>query len=70
MDDGNLSVLETQLIEDMASLVQILELNQNLPKKVIKMVLFAMSYFIDENDEIPDIIPGYGYLDDITVVSG
>ena len=53
----------------MASLVQILEFNQNLPKKVIKMVLFAMSYFIDENDEIPDIIPEYGYLDDITVVS-
>ena len=28
-----------------------------------------MSYFIDENDEIPDVIPNYGYLDDITVVS-
>ena len=28
-----------------------------------------MSYFIDENDEIPDIIPNYGYLDDISVVS-
>ena len=69
LDDGNLNVLEIKLIEDMASLVQILEFNQNLPKKVIKMVLFAMSYFIDENDEIPDIIPEYGYLDDITVVS-
>ena len=28
-----------------------------------------MSYFIDENDEIPDIIPEYGYLDDLTVVN-
>ena len=26
-------------------------------------------YFIDENDEIPDVIPDYGYLDDVTVVS-
>ncbi len=28
-----------------------------------------MSYFIDENYEIPDIIPDYGYLDDVKVVS-
>ena len=28
-----------------------------------------MSYFIDENDEVPDIIPKYGYLDDLTVVN-
>jgi len=69
LDDGNLNVLEIKLIEDMARLVQILEFNQNLPKKAIKMVLFAMSYFIDENDDIPDVIPEYGYLDDITVVS-
>ena len=27
-----------------------------------------MSYFIDENDEIPDVIPDYGYLDDVKVV--
>ena len=27
-----------------------------------------MSYFIDENDEIPDIIPDLGYLDDVKVV--
>ena len=28
-----------------------------------------MSYFIDDEDEIPDIVPKYGYLDDIVVVS-
>ena len=28
-----------------------------------------MSYFIDEDDEIPDVIPEYGYLDDASVVS-
>jgi uncharacterized membrane protein YkvA (DUF1232 family) len=44
-------------------------LHTDLPELVIKKVLFAMSYFIDENDEIPDIIPDYGYLDDVTVVS-
>ena len=69
LDDGNLNTLEIKLIEDMAVLVQILEFNQNLPISVIKKILFAMSYFIDENDEIPDVIPDYGYLDDISVVS-
>ena len=28
-----------------------------------------MSYFIVENNEIPDIIPKYGYLNDLTVVN-
>ena len=27
-----------------------------------------MSYVVDEDDEIPDFIPKYGYLDDISVV--
>ena len=31
--------------------------------------LDGKEYVIDENDEIPDIIPEYGYLDDLTVVN-
>jgi len=69
LDEGKLNSVEVELIEDMTKLVEILELYNDLPELVIKKVLFAMSYFIDENDEIPDIIPDYGYLDDITVVS-
>ena len=69
LNEGNINVVEAKLIEDMAHLVKILELHTDLPELIIKKVLFAMSYFIDENDEIPDIIPDYGYLDDVTVVS-
>jgi len=69
LDDGKLNAVEVELIEGMGKLVEILELHTDLPELVIKKVLFAMSYFIDENDEIPDIIPDYGYLDDVTVVS-
>ncbi len=69
LDEGSINAVEAELIEDMAHLVKILELHTDLPELVIKKVLFAMSYFIDENDEIPDIIPDYGYLDDVTVVS-
>ena len=69
MDNGNLNSLEADLINDMTKLVKILEKSNSLSKLSTKKILFAMSYFIDEDDEIPDIIPNYGYLDDITIVS-
>ena len=69
LDGGNLNSLETELIKDMARLSEVLEEYNDLSKSILKKILFAMSYFIDENDEIPDIIPDYGYLDDITIVS-
>ena len=69
INHGNLNRAEVILIEDMGKLSRILEENLDLPKIVIQKILFAMSYFIDENDEIPDIIPEYGYLDDLTVVN-
>ena len=67
MDSGNLNIIEANLINDMALLMGVLEMNPDLPKLIVKKILFAMTYFVDENDEIPDIIPIYGYLDDITV---
>ena len=69
LDEGHLNSVEVELIEDVARLAEILELYPDLPETVIKKILFAMSYFIDENDEIPDVIPDYGYLDDVKVVS-
>ena len=69
LNHGSLNKAEVILIEDMGKLSRILEVNLDLPKLVIQKILFAMSYFIDENDEIPDIIPEYGYLDDLTVVN-
>ena len=68
LDEGHLNSVEIELIEDVARLAEILELYPGLPETVIKKILFAMSYFIDEYDDIPDIIPDYGYLDDVKVV--
>ena len=68
LDEGHLNSVEVELIEAVAQLAEILELYPYLPEPVIKKILFAMSYFIDENDEIPDVIPDYGYLDDVKVV--
>ena len=53
-------------LHNIQSLIFLISLKDEI---VIKKILFAMSYFIDENDEIPDVIPDYGYLDDVKVVS-
>ena len=66
--ERNLNSVEIILIDDIAKLIGILELYPDLPTNMVKMILFAFTYFIDENDEIPDSIPDYGYLDDIKVV--
>ena len=69
LNQGSLNKAEVILIEDMGKLSRILKDNLDLPKLVIQKILFAMSYFINEDDEIPDLIPEYGYLDDLTVVN-
>jgi len=69
LDSGKLNSIEVELINRIAKLNFILKTNHDLSKMTIKKILFAMSYVIDEDDEIPDIIPKYGYLDDISVVT-
>ena len=69
INHGDLNRAELILIEDMGKLTSILERNMDLPKLVTQKILFAMSYFIDEDDDIPDAIPEYGYLDDVSVVN-
>ena len=68
IDEKKINSIELELINDMSNFVEVLEKYPNLPENIVKKILFAMSYFIDENDEIPDVIPKYGYLDDIAVV--
>jgi len=68
LDDGKLNSVKVALIDDISMLLKVLELQSELPNSVIKKILFAMTYFVDDNDEIPDVIPDYGYLDDIKVV--
>ena len=69
MDEGTLNAIEVNLLNEISDLLGIMELYPNLQPQSMKRILFAISYFCDEDDEIPDIIPDYGYLDDVTVVS-
>lgn len=68
LDTGNLNSVEVELIKDIEKLNYILLRKHDLSADVVKKILFAMSYVVDEDDEIPDFIPKYGYLDDISVV--
>ena len=68
METGSLNDLEINLINEISDLLGIMELYPNLPPKSVKRILFAMSYFCNEEDEIPDVITDYGYLDDAAVV--
>tara|TARA_B100001250_G_scaffold109098_2_gene92118 strand:- start:1012 stop:1398 length:387 start_codon:yes stop_codon:yes gene_type:complete len=68
LENEKINILQATLIKDINYLVEILENNPALEVKSVKRILFAFSYFFNENDEIPDIIPDFGYLDDATVV--
>ena len=68
LKEGKINSIEIELINEMARFVKIFESFKNLPENTVKKILFAMLYFIDDEDEIPDIVPKYGYLDDIVVV--
>ena len=68
LKEAKITSIEIELINEMARFVKIFESFKNLPENIVKKILFAMSCFIDDEDEIPDIVPKYGYLDDIVVV--
>ena len=68
LKEGKITSIEIELINEMVRFVKIFESFKNLPENIVKKILFAMSYFIDDEDEIPDIVPKYGYLDDTVVV--
>ena len=39
-----------------------------MPWTVVAAIIFALLYFLNPADLIPDIIPGLGYIDDASVV--
>jgi len=63
----SLNSIELELIENVSILVGIYQNYPDLTAMIKKRILFAISYFCDENDEIPDIVPDIGYLDDAVV---
>ena len=61
---GNISSIQLSLIEDISKLVIILRKVDNLEVSVKRKILFALQYFYDPEDDIPDRVTQLGFLDD------
>ena len=62
-----LNDIEVDLIKNVSVLVSIYQTYPDLTDSIRKRILFAISYFCVEDDDIPDIVPEIGYLDDAVI---
>ena len=68
VSDPNLLDYQIALVTDISKLLNVLV---NLPDDSVhlkKRILFALEYFLEEEDEIPDNSPQIGLLDDYVLV--
>lgn len=65
---GNLNDIEVQLIEDVSKLVMVLRTVPDMSPDLVRKITFALQYFVEGENEIPDNIPEIGLLDDAVVV--
>ena len=56
------------LINDVSKLYNVIMSLPNLNDEIKRSILYALEYFINKDDEIPDEIPELGYLDDRVIV--
>ena len=56
------------LVQEINALYDILRTNPNLEISIQQKILFALKYFLQGQDDIPDDIPGIGFIDDLAVV--
>ena len=62
-----LNSIETDLIKNVSVLLSIYQTYPDLTASIRRRIIFAISYFCDSDDDIPDIVPDIGYLDDAVV---
>ena len=62
-----LNSIETDLIKYVSVLLNIYQTYPDLTDSIKRRIIFALSYFCDSNDDIPDVVPEIGYLDDAVV---
>ena len=63
----SLNSIETDLIKYVSVLLNIYQTYPDLTDSIKRRILFALSYFCDSNDDIPDVVQEIGYLDDAVV---
>lgn len=67
-ENKKLDQFQVVLAQEINSLHNVLQRSSNLEQLVQKKIIFALKYFLKGQDDIPDDIPGLGFLDDLTVV--
>ena len=67
-ENKKLDQFQLVLAQEINSLHNVLQRSSNLEELVQKKIIFALKYFLKGQDDIPDDIPGLGFLDDLTVV--
>ncbi|MFH1853618.1 MAG: DUF1232 domain-containing protein [Candidatus Neomarinimicrobiota bacterium] len=63
-----LSSIQASLVQDISKLVLVLRNAPNIDIRVKKKIIFALQYFYNPYDEIPDSVANLGFLDDAIVV--
>ena len=66
-DSKKLNSIETDLIKNVSVLLNIYQTYPDLTGSIKRRIIFAISYFCNSDDDIPDIVPEIGYLDDAVV---
>ena len=66
-NSNRLNSIEADLIKYVSVLLNIYQTYPDLTDSIRKRIIFALSYFCDTNDDIPDVVPEIGYLDDAVV---
>ena len=61
---SHLDNAQLQLVQDVAKLYQFLSTYPIQSTELRQKILFALQYFVDPDDDIPDSIPKIGFLDD------
>ena len=57
-----------ELINNVSKLYNVIMSLPSLHDDLKRRILYALDYFVDKDDEIPDEIPEFGYLDDLVIV--
>ena len=57
-----------ELINNVSKLYNVIMSLPALHDDLKRRILYALDYFVDKDDEIPDEIPVFGYLDDLVIV--
>ena len=67
-ENKKLDQFQLVLVQKINGLYNILRNTPNLEDLVQQKIIFALKYFLKGQDDIPDDIPGIGFLDDLAIV--